>query len=85
MKNNKSWVRTGSLAAMIAVPALAVAFLGGDLLSGLSVPSLQISETRDFNLNGQNLAAPVNATTDSVEVFLGNWQNTVRTPPSPRI
>jgi hypothetical protein len=85
MKNSKGLVRTGSVAALIAVPALAVAFLGSDLLAGLSLPNCQISETRDFNYNGQNLAAPANATTDSVDVFLGNWQNTVRTPPSPRI
>lgn len=83
MKNTKSWVRSGSLAAVIAVPALALAFLGSDMLSGLSVPGFQISETREFNLNGQNLAAP--AAADSAEIFLGNWQNTVRTPPSPRI
>lgn len=85
MKNSKSVVRTGSLAALVAVPVLAFAFLGSDLLAGLSLPSIQTSETRDFNFNGQNLAAPVNATDDSVDVFLGNWQNTVRTPPSPRI
>ena len=84
MMNTKSWVRAGSLAAFVAVPALAVAFLGGDLLAGFSVPGLQISETREFNKTGQTLAAPATADS-SVDVFLGNWQNTVRTPPSPRI
>lgn len=84
MKNSKSWVRAGSLAAIVAVPALALAFLGSDMLAGISLPGLHISETREFNRNGQNLAAPA-AISDSADVFLGDWQNTVRTPPSPRI
>jgi hypothetical protein len=83
--NKQSWIRAGSLAAFVAVPALAVAFLGSDLCAGFCVPGVQISETREFNSKGQNLAAPAADANSPVDVFLGNWQNTVRTPPSPRI
>lgn len=83
---SSNWVRNGSLAGLVALPALAVAFLGGDL-TGLSIPSPQSAETREFNLNGQNLTVPATApaTEQPVDVFLNNWQNTVRTPPSPRL
>jgi len=84
---SSNWVRSGSLAGLVALPALAVAFLGGEL-TGLSIPAPQSAETREFNLNGQNLVVPgpaKQAAEQPVEVFLNNWQNTVRTPPSPRL
>lgn len=81
-----NWMRTGSVAAVVAIPALAVAFLGGNLGASFEVPSAQVAETRSFNLNGQNLSAPAKiSASDANEVFLGTWQNTVRNPPSPRI
>jgi len=81
-----NWVRKGSLAALVAVPCLGVAFLGV-LPTGLTLPSLRNAETRAFNLDGQNLATPAaqQAAEEPVEVFLNNWQNTVREPPSPRL
>lgn len=85
MTSTMSWVRSGSLAAMVAVPALAVAFLG---IGGLHVPTrFNVGETREFNLSGQNLAAPwaAQAGEEPIDLFLTNWQNTVRTPPSPRL
>ncbi|MBX7105328.1 MAG: hypothetical protein K1X57_14690 [Gemmataceae bacterium] len=81
-----SIMRKTSIAAVVAVPALAVAFLGGNLLAGFELPSLNVSDTREFNAGGQNLAAPAKVTADDkAEVFLGTWQNTVRNPPSPRL
>lgn len=83
-----NWVRCGSLATVVAVPSLAVAFLGGNLFSGSIVPDrAPIAETRDFYYSGQKLTAPTAPAkeTQQAEEFLGNWQNTVRTPPSPRI
>jgi hypothetical protein len=84
---NCNWVRCGSLAAVIAVPALAVAFLGGNLFSGSVVPgTVSVTDTRDFYFSGQQLSTPAPAAApQQAEEFLGNWQNTVRTPPSPRI
>lgn len=84
MKSSLSGVRGVSLAALVAVPSMAVAFLG---LGGVNLPRFQVSETRQFNASGQQMTTP-SATTDAeqpVEVFLNNWQNTVRTPPSPRL
>lgn len=76
-------VRTASIAALVAVPAMAVAFLG---LGGLDLPRFQMTDTRSFNANGQALTAPATIEADQpVEIFLNNWQNTVRTPPSPRV
>ena len=86
MTKSRSWVRSGSIAAMVAVPALAIAFLGGDILAGRNLPSLQIGATRDFTAHGSTLSNPAKATaTDSNEVFLGTWQNTVIIPPTPRV
>jgi hypothetical protein len=84
---SSKWVRNGSVAALVAVPCLAVAFLGGNLFGGFSLPGLQLAETREFNLNGQNLSVPAAQPTadQPVEVFLNDWQNTVREPPSPRV
>ena len=84
MSKNANWVRTGSVAALIAVPALAVAFL---FTAGASVPSFQVKETREFNHAGQNIGVttqPKNAVNE-VNVFLGEWQNTVRNSPTPRV
>jgi len=81
-------VQCGSVAALIAIPALAVAFLSGSLAGGLSLPSLQLSETREFNRAGQNLTVPADTKEkvgEPVEIFLGDWQNTTRIPPSPRV
>lgn len=83
MMNSRNGVRSLSIAALVAVPAFAVAFLG---LGGFSVPSWQMSETRTFNHNGQNIAVPAAIEADQpVDLFLNNWQNTVRIPPSPRV
>jgi hypothetical protein len=83
MKRSMSGVRGASLAALVAVPALAVAFLG---LGGFDLPRFQVNETRQFNANGQQMTQPTTTETEQpVEIFLNNWQNTVRTPPSPRI
>lgn len=87
----RSWVRTGTLMGLAIVPLLAVALLGAGLLnlSG-QVPGLpgglMIQQTRAFNLNGQAVPAPqADSAAMPVEEFMTNWQNTVRTPPSPRI
>jgi hypothetical protein len=84
---SKNLVRTGTVAAVLAVPALAVAFLGSSLTAGLSVPSLQLAETRDFNRAGQTIAVSTEKknATEKVEAYLGEWQNTVRTEPTPRV
>ncbi|MFL5328021.1 MAG: hypothetical protein ACJ8C4_03845 [Gemmataceae bacterium] len=84
---SKNWVRTGTVAAVLAVPALAVAFLGSSLTAGLSIPSLQLAETRDFNRAGQTIAVTTEKkdAPEQVEIYLGDWQNTVRTAPTPRV
>lgn len=82
MAKSNSLVRGGSIAALVAVPALSVAFLGSNLVAGLTLPTMNVSDTREFNQSGQNLAAPAS---NDTEVFLDTWQNTVRNPPSPRI
>ena len=85
MAKTCSLVRCGSLAAVVAVPALAVAFFGFGA-GAFSFGNPQVSETRDFNRGGQNVTVPAGASDAApAEVFLENWQNTVRTPPSPRI
>jgi hypothetical protein len=84
MSKNAKWVRTGSMAALIAVPTLAVAFL---FTAGASVPSFQVKETREFNHAGQNIGVQTQTkdAVEQVDVFLGEWQNTVRTSPTPRV
>jgi hypothetical protein len=83
MKNSLNGVRSLSIAALVAVPVFAVAFLG---LGGFDLPAWQMNETRTFNLNGQNIAVPAAIEADQpVDLFLNNWQNTVRIPPSPRV
>jgi hypothetical protein len=83
MKSSLNGVRGLSILALVAVPAFAVAFLG---LGGVNLPSWQLSETRNFNLNGQNIAVPTAIEAEQpVDMFLNNWQNTVRVPPSPRV
>jgi hypothetical protein len=76
------------LAAVVAVPSLAVAFLGGNLFTGSILPgSAPVSETRDFYYSGQKLTLPAAPAGEAqpTDQFLGNWQNTVRIPPSPRV
>lgn len=85
------WLRAGSLAAVIAVPALAVAVFGGSAVTA-GTPGLpgawQVEQTRAFNRAGQNLSVPATATNSlpadqAVETFLNTWQNTARPLPSP--
>lgn len=77
-------LKTWSVAALVAVPTLAAAFL---FTASLSVPAPQLAETRDFNRAHQNIGVTTQSkeTVEQVDVFLGEWQNTVRDSPTPRV
>lgn len=86
---SRNWVRTGTVAVIAVVPLLAIALLATGLFSFPSdLPNtpggFMVQQTRDFNHSGQLQTAPA-AKDMPVEEFMTNWQNTVRTPPSPRI
>ena len=81
----------GTLVALVLVPVAAVAVLGVGLgtASGDSAPGgLLLNDTRAFTAAGENLAADpaavARADETKVDEFLTDWQNTVRSAPSPK-
>jgi hypothetical protein len=78
-----------TVACLVLVPALAIVALGSSLsltMGGPAVPSgLLLTETREFARQGDAVpAAAKPADQGTAEEFADSWQNTVRTPPSPR-
>jgi len=78
-----------TVACLVLVPALAIVALGSSLsltTGGPAAPGgLLLTETREFARQGDAVPAAAKAADQgTVEEFADTWQNTVRTPPSPR-